>query len=150
MAARFPTQPTTRLTTHGFPDSQRDCSQSATQLTTQEAAQSSTQIAAHFLRKNNNNKIFFAGGPNACARTHTHVRISTLPRAAPRLRRSAPTSCYSLFPFEDTQLLGGICSRLAPDGSVAKSKLKVQKSCKKFGSKEKFSYLCPEFKNKSV
>lgn len=87
---------------------------------------------------------------NAYAHTRTHARIRTPNRAAPRLRRSAPTSCYSLFPFDVTQLLGGICSRLAPDGSVAESNTKVQKSCKKFGSKEKFSYLCPEFKNKSV
>ena len=87
---------------------------------------------------------------NACARTHTHARIDTPPRAAPRLRRSAPTSCYSLSPFDVTQLPGGICSRLASDCSVAESNTKVQKSCKKFGSKEKFSYLCRGFKNKSV
>lgn len=83
--------------------------------------------------------------PNACARTHTNARINTPPRAAPRLRRSAPTSCYSLFPFDVTRLLEGTNSRLAPDCSVAESNTKVQKSCKKFGSKEKFSYLCREF-----
>ena len=88
--------------------------------------------------------------PNACARTHMHARIRTPNRAPSRLRRSAPTSCYSLFPYDITQLPGGICSRLAPDGSVAESNTKVQKSCKKFGRKEKFSYLCPEFKITSV
>lgn len=87
---------------------------------------------------------------NAYAHTRTHARIDTPPRAPSRLRRSAPTSCYSLFPFDVTQLHGGICSRLAPDGPVAESNTKVQKSCKKFGSKEKFSYLCPEFKITSV
>lgn len=76
---------------------------------------------------------------NAYAHARTHARIDTPPRAAPRLRRSAPTCSYSLFPFDVTQLPGGICSRLAPDESVAKSKSKVQKSCKKFGSKENFS-----------
>ena len=76
---------------------------------------------------------------NAYAHIRTHARIDTPPRAPSRLRRSAPTSCYSLFPFDVTQLLGGICSRLAPDGSVAKSNTKVQKSCKKFGGKENFS-----------
>lgn len=76
---------------------------------------------------------------NAYAHAHTHVRIDTPSRAAPLLRRSAPTSCYSLSPFDVTQLLGGICSRLAPDGVVAKSNIKVQKSCKKFGGKENFS-----------
>ena len=83
--------------------------------------------------------------PNACARTRTYARIRTPNRAASRLRRSAATCCYLLFPFDVTQMLEGICSRLAPDCSVAKSNPKVQKSCKKFGSKEKFSYLCREF-----
>lgn len=83
--------------------------------------------------------------PNACARTHTYARIRTPNRAASRLRRSAATCYYSLFSHGTTQLPMGICSRLAPDGSVAKSNTKVQKSCKKFGSEEKFSYLCREF-----
>ena len=139
MAARFPTQLTTQLTTQRFPDSQRDCSRFTTQSTTQEAAQSSAQIAAHFYRKNNNNKIFFAGGPNACARTHTHARIDTLPRAPSRLRRSAATCCYS-FPLGPSRTFSDpIGSRLTPDCSVAESNIKVQKSCKKFGGKEIFS-----------
>ena len=92
--ARFPTQPTTQPTTQRFPDSQRDCSQSATQPTTQVTTQFAAQIAAHFYRNNNNNKIFFAGGGNAYAHTHTHARISTPIRAPSRLRRSAPTCSY--------------------------------------------------------
>lgn len=71
--------------------------------------------------------------PNACARTHTYARIRTPNRAASRLRRSATTCSYSLFPLDATQLPEGICSRLAPDCSVAESNIKVQKSCKKFG-----------------
>ena len=139
MAARFPTQPTTHLTTQRFPDSQRDCSRFATQLTTQATTQKAAQIAAHFYRNNNNNKIFFAGMPNACARTHMHARIRTPNRAAPRLRRSAATFCYFFFYSGTLMRAGRICSRLAPDCSVAESNTKVQKSCKKFGSKENFS-----------
>lgn len=77
--------------------------------------------------------------PNACARTHTHARISTPNRAAPRLRRSAPTSCYSFLSGPRMTFPDPICSRLAPDCSVAESNIKVQKSCKKFGGKEIFS-----------
>lgn len=139
MAARFPTQLTTQLTTQRFPDSQRDCSRFATQSTTQETAQSSAQIAAHFLRKNNNNKIFFAGVPNACARTHTYARMQTPNRAPSRLRRSAATFCYFFFYSGILMRADRICSRLAPDCSVAESNTKVQKSCKKFGGKEIFS-----------
>ena len=77
--------------------------------------------------------------PNACARTHTYARIRTPNRAASRLRRSAATCCYLLFSPGTTMSAGRICSRLAPDCSVAKSNIKVQKSCKKFGDKEIFS-----------
>lgn len=77
--------------------------------------------------------------PNACARTHTHARISTPNRAPSRLRRSAATCSYSFFPGPSQTFSDPICSRLAPDCSVAKSKPKVQKSCKKFGGKENFS-----------
>lgn len=82
---------------------------------------------------------------NAYAHTRTHARIRTPNRAAPRLRRSAPTSCYSFLPGPCRTFPDPICSRLAPDCSVAESNTKVQKSCKKFGSEEKFSYLCREF-----
>lgn len=83
---------------------------------------------------------------NAYAHTRTHARIDTPNRAPSRLRRSAATCSHSFFPGLSQTFSDPIRYRLAPDGSVAESNTKVQKSCKKFGSKEKFSYLCPEFK----